>query len=127
MVIGIGMDIQEINRVELAINRGGQPFLNKTFTPSEIEYCQSQKRSNQHFAGRFCAKEAFLKALGTGWSNGIKWHEIEIIRAISGCPSIVLTGRAKDLADQAGVIKIWLSMSHSEGYAAATVVLEGRS
>lgn len=125
MVIGVGMDIQEISRVERAIERGGTTFLKKTFTEKETLYCQKQKRSGQHFAGRFCSKEAFFKALGTGWAKGIKWSEVEVIRKQSGCPQIVLSGQAKLLAKEAKVKKIWLSLSHSEGYAAATVVLEG--
>lgn len=125
MVIGMGMDIQEIARVELAIKRGRKAFLAKTFTPAEQQYCLKQKRSEQHFAGRFCAKEAFFKALGTGWARGVKWHEVEVRRNRAGRPQLKLSGRAAELGSRSGVKKIWLSLSHSQGYAAATVVLEG--
>lgn len=125
MVIGVGMDIQEIARVEQAIARGRKAFLVKTFTPAERKYCLKQKRPGQHFAGRFCAKEAFFKALGTGWARGVKWHEVEIRRNRAGRPQIKLSGRAAELSSRAGAKKIWLSLSHSRGYAAATVVLEG--
>lgn len=127
MVIGIGIDIQEISRIERAIERGEDAFLKKTFTENEIDYCIKQKRSGQHFAGRFCAKEALFKALGTGWSQGVKWTDADVTKQSSGCPEIILSGKAAELAEQAGVEKIWLSLSHSDGYAAATVVLEGRS
>jgi len=125
MVIGVGLDIQQIRRVEQALTRGKERFLNRTFTPAEIRYCRAQKRSAQHFSGRFCAKEAFFKALGTGWSKGIRWTEVEVVRKRSGQPELKLLGRAAELAAKAKVKKIWLSLSHSHEYAAATVILEG--
>lgn len=125
MVLGVGMDIQEIGRLERAQKRGGKKFLERTFTAGELGYCRTQKKPGQHLAGRFCAKEAFFKALGTGWSRGMQWTEVEVARARSGCPGIRLSGRAAELAKQSGVKKIWLSLSHSSDYAAATVVLEG--
>ncbi|MEW6517611.1 MAG: holo-ACP synthase [candidate division FCPU426 bacterium] len=125
MVIGVGLDIQEIARLERAIERSGAAFLRKTFTPAEIAYCRRQKRSGQHFCGRFCAKEAFFKALGTGWARGVKWTEVEVVRNRTGRPQLRLSGRAQELSRRAGVKRNWLSLSHSYGYAAATVVLEG--
>jgi len=125
MVIGLGLDIQEIIRMERALQQGGKSFLDRTFTTGEIAYCKRKKHFGQHFAGRFCAKEAFFKALGTGWARGVKWSEVEVIRKDSGCPEIKLAGRTATLAAQAGVKKIWLSITHSQAYAAATVVLEG--
>lgn len=125
MVFGVGMDIQEIARVERAIERGGKRFLERAFAPAELKYCQRQKRPAQHLAGRFCAKEAFFKALGTGWSKGIQWKEVEVVRKRSGQPELKLHGRAGELARKARIKRAWLSLSHSQGYAAATVVLEG--
>jgi holo-[acyl-carrier protein] synthase len=125
MVIGLGMDIQEIIRIERAMRQGGKSFLDRTFTPGEITYCKRKKHFGQHFTGRFCAKEAFFKALGTGWAKGVKWSEVEVLRKDSGCPEIKLSGKTAKLASRAGVEKIWLSITHSQAYAAATVVLEG--
>jgi holo-[acyl-carrier protein] synthase len=125
MVLGVGIDIQEIPRLELALRRGGIRFLQRTFTPAEIRYCRRQSKSGQHFCGRFCAKEAFFKALGTGWAKGARWTEVEVVRQRTGRPALKLTGRTAELASKAGVRQAWLSLSHSRDYAAATVVLEG--
>ncbi|MCD4813611.1 holo-ACP synthase [bacterium] len=125
MVIGVGMDIQEIESVHRAIERGQERFLEKTFTPGERTYCREKKNAAQHFAGRFCAKEAFFKALGTGWGQGVRWTDVEVVREENGQPRLRLFGRAAELSEQAGVKKSWLSLSHSRAYAAATVVLEG--
>jgi holo-[acyl-carrier protein] synthase len=125
MVLGVGIDIQSIQRMEQVMARGKQRLILRTFTPTEVKYCRRQKKPCQHFCGRFCAKEAFFKALGTGWAKGLAWTEVEIVRQNSGQPKIKLTGRAADLAARARVKKIWLSLSHSREYAAATVILEG--
>lgn len=125
MILGLGTDIQEIARVEKALARGGAAFLKKTFTPAEIRYCRRGAKSGERFTARFCAKEAFLKALGTGWAEGLAWTEVEVGRRASGQPTLKLSGRAQAKARLAGVKKLWLSMSHSAGYAAATVILEG--
>jgi holo-[acyl-carrier protein] synthase len=125
MVLGVGVDIQEVKRLEQALRRGGQRFLRRTFTPAEIRYCRGQKKSGQHFCGRFCAKEAFFKALGTGWAKGVCWTDVEVARKRSGQPELKLSGRTAALASRAKIKKIWLSLSHSRDYAAATVVLEG--
>jgi holo-[acyl-carrier protein] synthase len=125
MVIGVGIDIQEIARLQQAMGRTGDAFLRRTFTPGELAYCRRQKKTDQHLTGRFCAKEAFFKALGTGWAKGLAWTEVEVVRRVSGQPQLRLLGRAKDLAAKAKVRKVWLSLSHSRDYAAATVILEG--
>ncbi len=124
MIVGVGIDIQTIARVERAIARGGKHFLDRTFTPAETRYCQRCKKSGDHFAARFCAKEAFMKALGTGWSLGVKWTDISVARRTSGQPFLKLSGLAQRLADKAGVKQTWLSLSHSGDYAVATVILE---
>ncbi len=124
MVLGVGIDIQEIQRISRAMKRRGGSFLRRTFTDREIAYCRRQKNSGQHFCGRFCAKEAFFKALGTGWSKGLRWTEVEIVRKPSGQPLLHLTGKAERLARDIRVRRIWLSLSHSRDYAAATVILE---
>lgn len=125
MVIGVGIDIQEIARLQLALRRNGDAFRRRTFTPAELAYCRRQRLTGQHLTGRFCAKEAFFKALGTGWAQGLAWTEVEVVRRASGQPVLRLLGRAKVLAARARVKRIWLSLSHSRDYAAATVILEG--
>jgi len=125
MILGIGIDIQEIQRLELAITRSGERLLKRTFTSAEIRYCRRQSQASQHFCGRFCAKEAFFKALGTGWAKGLGWTDVEVVRNRAGRPALKLSGRAAEWAARAQVKKIWLSLSHSREYAAATVILEG--
>ena len=125
MVIGVGIDIQEIARLEQARRRSGTAFLRRTFTAAEVAYCRRQMKVAQHLTGRFCAKEAFFKALGTGWAKGLRWTEVEVVRKRSGQPALKLLGRAQALAERAKVKKIWLSLTHSRDYAAATVILEG--
>ena len=125
MILGLGIDIQEIGRVEKAIRRGGKHFLARTFTPSEIRYCRKSKKSAQHFAARFCAKEALLKALGTGWAKGIRWTDVAVAHGREGQPRLRLSGSARERCRKAGVKQAWISLSHSDGYAAATVILEG--
>ena len=125
MILGLGLDIQEIARVEKAMARGGRHFLSRTFTAAEIRYCRKYKHSGEHFAARFCAKEAFMKALGTGWAKGVKWTDVAVARRASGQPILKLTGLAGQMAGRAGVKQMWLSLSHSAAYAAATVILEG--
>ncbi len=125
MIIGIGTDIQAIERVQQAIERTGEAFLKKTFSNEEMAYCRQQRRWAQHFAVRFCAKEAFLKALATGWSQGIRWTEVEVAKTASGCPALKLSGKAAELAATRGVKKTWVTLAHSDDYATATVILEG--
>jgi holo-[acyl-carrier protein] synthase len=98
MIIGIGTDIQAIARVKEAIERSGEAFLKKVFSGEETAYCRTKRHWAQHFAVRFCAKEAFLKALGTGWSQGIRWIEVVVSKNGAGCPQIRLSGRAGGLA-----------------------------
>ncbi len=126
MIIGIGTDIQAIARVKEAIERSGEAFLKKVFSGEETAYCRTKRHWAQHFAVRFCAKEAFLKALGTGWSQGIRWIEVVVSKNGAGCPQIRLSGRAAELAASRGVDKIWVTLAHSDGYATATVILEAQ-
>jgi holo-[acyl-carrier protein] synthase len=125
MIIGLGMDIQEIARMEKALTRGGKHFLFRTFSPGEIRYCQKSVKSGERFTARFCAKEAFFKALGTGWARGVEWTEVEVAHRAKGAPYLKLSGRAKTLARNAGAKHCWLTLTHSREYAAATVILEG--
>ncbi len=124
MIIGIGVDLVKIDRIGRAVkSRVG--FLERVFTESEREYCSRQKFPAQHYAGRFAAKEAVLKAIGTGWSAGVKWTDMEVLHGEGGGPIVNVSGRVKDLMDLKGVKQILLSYSHDEGYAVAQVVLVG--
>jgi len=126
MIIGIGIDLVKIDRIDKAgNNRSG--FLERVFTEREREYCSRQKYPAQHFAGRFAAKEAVLKAIGTGWSAGVKWTDMEVLHGDGGGPVVNISGRVKDLMDLKGVKQILLSYSHDEGYAVAHVVLVGNA
>ncbi len=124
MIIGIGTDIIEIKRIENAVNRTHE-FLNRIFTSSEINYIKSRKFNPQNIAGNFAAKEAISKALGTGIS-GIRWKEIEIIRKANGAPVVVLYNNALKYSDDKGIIKINVSISHSQEYAIAFAIAEGK-
>jgi holo-[acyl-carrier protein] synthase len=118
------MDIQNLSQMQKAMKEHGQKFLDRVFTTEEQALCTAGRASLQRFAGRFCAKEAFLKALGTGWTQGIRWTEVECLRNENGAPVLVLHARAKELAEQRGVARIWVSISHTAELAAAKVVLE---
>ena len=125
MVMGLGTDLAEIERIERSIARFGDRFLERVFTSGEIAYCMRKKSFGESFAARFAAKEAGAKALGTGISQGVSWHEFEVQRAPSGKPSLYLSGRAGELAAQLGVTRVSLSLTHSRTVAMAVVILEG--
>ena len=115
-----GVDIIEIPRIKQTLDRYGQRFLNRIFTPDEIAYCHGRA---PNLAGRFAAKEATMKALGTG-VRGVSWKDIEVVRAESGAPSVKLHGRAQKRAERLQVSEISLSISHSREYAVAFVVAQ---
>ncbi|TVS19794.1 MAG: holo-[acyl-carrier-protein] synthase [Planctomycetaceae bacterium] len=124
-VIGIGTDIVETSRVAKMIERHGDLFLNRVYTPDEVQYCQARRASTQHYAGRWAAKEAVLKALGTGWSRGIRWRDIEVRNDLAGKPRIVLDGVAADLAGQQGIDTMMISISHCRTHATAYALAVG--
>jgi holo-[acyl-carrier protein] synthase len=121
MVRGIGVDIIEIDRIRKSIERTGAQFLEKIYTPSELEYCNAKAYRYQHFAARFAAKEALSKALATGWAGEFRWKHVEITNDPSGKPGITLHG---SMREHLGTARIHLSMSHSESYVVAVVVIE---
>jgi holo-[acyl-carrier protein] synthase len=123
MIVGTGIDIVEVPRVAAAIKRFGERFLRRLFTDAEIHYCQSKHNSVERFAARFAAKEAALKALGTGW-RGVSWREGEVGRESNGRPTVVFSGRAAAAAARLGVGRASLSLSHTEEHAVAQVILE---
>ena len=124
MIVGLGLDIAEIDRIEAAILRHGTPILERLYTPSEVAYCESYRNKFERYAGRFAAKEAMMKALGTGWRRGVRWRDIEVIREPSGKPSLSLKGAAKRIADKLRVKNISLTITHSGNLALAEVILE---
>ena len=125
MVLGLGTDLIEISRIEESIQQFGQRFLERVYTPGEIAYCQRKKKhAAESFAARFAAKEAGAKALGTGISQGVSWKEFEVQREPSGKPSLHLSGRARELADELGIRRLTLSLTHSRDVALAVVVAE---
>lgn len=124
MVIGVGTDLMEIARIAHSVDRFGERFLRRVFTPREIEYCRRKKNAAESFAARFAAKEAGAKALGTGISRGVGWLELEVTRAPGERPILDLTGRAADRARSLGVARISLSLTHSRDVALAVVILE---
>jgi holo-[acyl-carrier protein] synthase len=124
VIIGLGADIAEVDRIEAAIKRHGRPFLERVFTPREIEYCERYRASGERYAARFAAKEATMKALGTGWRRGVRWVDIEVARLDSGRPTIKLFGATRQHADRLGVSRIHVSLTHSGNLAFAEVILE---
>ena len=125
MIVGLGVDITEIDRIEAAIGRRGRPFLERLFTPSEIAYCESHRHAAERFAGRFAAKEAAMKALGTGWARGVRWVDIEVVREPGGKPTLRLAGAACAIAGELGVKNIALTITHDGNTALALVIFEG--
>ncbi len=124
MIIGIGVDLVKISRIEKA-GTGHPGFLERVFTQRERDYCERQKFPAQHYAARFASKEAVLKAFGTGLSAGMKWTDIEVLHGEGGGPIVNISGAARDLGDLKGLRQIMLSYSHDEGYAVAQAVLIG--
>ena len=123
-VVGIGVDIVETPRIERSLERFGERFLHRVFTEGEIAYCQSMKYPARHFTARFAAKEAVSKAFGTGIGKAMGWRDIDVHRHGSGQPFVVLEGGAKQLAVERGVSAVWISLSHTEHHAVATIVVE---
>ncbi len=124
MILGIGVDIVKISRIEGALSRFGNSFVERLFAPQEF-YNGAKEGAAQHFAVRFAAKEGFLKALGLGLRGGIRWREIGVAVEPSGRPQIELTGRAREIFDKQGFKTIHLSLAHEVEYGVAFVVIEG--
>ena len=125
MIVGIGVDMAEISRVRAAIERHGERFLARVFTPAEIAYCRSHKDCSERFAARFAAKEAAMKALGTGWRRGVRWRDFEILNSPGGKPCLQLAGVARKIFHGLGGSRILVSLTHTGPYALAQVILEG--
>lgn len=124
MVLAIGIDIVEVGRLEATVGRLGQPFLERVFTPAEVEYCEHRASRFVHYAGRFAAKEAAMKALGTGWGEGVSWREVEILPSDSGAPQLVLHGVARERFASLGATRALVTISHTDAHAIAQVLFE---
>lgn len=127
MILGLGTDIVEIVRIGQMIEWHGEHFLQRVFTEDEIRYCHDRKQCYQHFAGRWAAKEAAMKSLGTGFIRGISWREIEVCSLKSGAPVMKLHGGTRDYVDSRGIGEIMISISHCRAYAMATAIALAKS
>jgi holo-[acyl-carrier protein] synthase len=125
MIVGTGIDIAEVPRIRQSIERFGDRFLHRIYTPGEIRYCDSKANRVERYAARFAAKEAAMKALGTGWSRGVRWRDCEVVRMPGGRPTIAFHGKAAEHAARLGVKNAALSISHTSEQAIAQVILEG--
>ena len=123
MIYGIGIDLIEVERIRRQLERSDR-FIKRIFTPDEIVYCESKKNKAQNYAARFAAKEAFFKALGTGWRSGLAFNHVEIINDSLGKPEIRLHGKAEQLIAENGITNICVSLTHLKDFASAIVTLE---
>jgi len=126
VIVGMGIDIAEVDRVKAAIERHGEAFLRRLYTQREREYCERFKNKYERYAGRFAAKEAAMKALGTGWSRGVRWVDVEVVRQSGGRPTVTLRGEAAKVASSLGVERVVLSITHTSAQAFAQVIFEGQ-
>ena len=121
-VLGIGTDITECLRIAQMIERHGELFVSRVYTPHEIDYCRSRRMATQHFAGRWAAKDAVLKAIGTGWRRGISWRDIEVRNTAAGRPVARLQGGTLEIAEKLGIRCVLVSISHCRSHATAYAV-----
>jgi holo-[acyl-carrier protein] synthase len=124
MIVGSGIDLAEIGRIQQSMDRYGPRFLDRVYTAAEQAYCLRKRKAAESFAARFAAKEAGAKALGTGISQGVNWLEIEVVRQPGGRPAIHFHGRAAQIAARLGAVRAALSITHTATLAMASVVLE---
>jgi holo-[acyl-carrier protein] synthase len=124
MIVGTGIDIAEVPRIAQSIERFGERFLQRVFTPGEIRYCDSKANRVERYAARFAAKEAAMKALGTGWNHGVRWRDCEVVRKPGGRPTLAFHGKAAEFAAKLGTKNIALSLTHTKEQAMAQVILE---
>ncbi len=124
-IIGIGTDITECLRIAKMIERHGDLFINRVYTPAEVAYCRNRRQATEHFTGRWCAKEAVLKAIGTGWIQGISWRDMEILNEPGGRPVVRLNDGTLDVARQRGIQEIFVTISHCRTHATAYAVAVG--
>ena len=124
MIVGTGVDIAEVERIQQTLDRFGQRFLKRVFTPEEIHYCTARHNVAERLAARFAAKEAGMKAIGTGLRHGVTWQDVEVVRQPGQRPMLRFSGRAADVAASLGCRRTHLSLSHTAEQAIAHVILE---
>ena len=124
MIVGTGVDLAEVARIRAAIERYGKRFVERIFTPAEIAYVERKANRYERYAGRFAAKEAGMKAIGTGWKRGVRWRDFEVANLPSGKPTLRLHGEAAKVAERLGVRAISLSLTHTAELGMAHVILE---
>jgi len=124
MIVGLGIDVAEVKRIQAVIESQGERFLRRVYTLDEVAYCEQFKTKYERYAGRFAVKEAAMKALGTGWSHGVRWVDVEVVRMKGGRPTLALKGEAKKIADALGVKNIAVSITHTAEQAMAQVIFE---
>jgi holo-[acyl-carrier protein] synthase len=124
MIVGTGIDIAEVPRIADAITKHGARFIERIFTPGEIAYCDKKANRIERYAARFAAKEAGMKALGTGWNYGVRWRDIEVSRKPGSRPTLLFHGKAAEFAQKLGARNISLSLTHTVDQAMAFVILE---
>jgi holo-[acyl-carrier protein] synthase len=124
MIVGTGVDIAEVARIQAAVDRFGERFLKRVFTPAEVRYCVSKINAAERLAARFAAKEAGMKAIGTGLRHGVTWQDVEVVRLPGQRPQLRFSGKAAEFADRLGCKRTHLSLSHTEEQAIAHVILE---
>jgi holo-[acyl-carrier protein] synthase len=125
MIIGVGIDLVDVSEFQSEIDAKKEPLLRRLFTPLERGYCVSQPDPYQNFAGTLAAKEATMKALGTGWTDDVDWQDIEIVREASGKPTLVLKGKLLEMSVRVGLRNAFLSISHTPRNSVAVIILEG--
>ena len=125
MIVGSGIDIAEVCRIRAAVERFGRRFIERVYTPAEIAYVERKANRWERYAARFAAKEAGMKAIGTGWRRGVRWQDFEVANLISGKPTLRFHGVAAEFAKRLGVANVSLSITHTKETAMAFVVLEG--
>jgi holo-[acyl-carrier protein] synthase len=125
MILGTGVDLAEVGRIRDAIERYGDRFVQRIYTAAEIAYVERKANRFERYAGRFAAKEAGMKAIGTGWKRGVRWQDFEVSNLPSGRPTLRLHGVAAQLAEKMGVKSISLSITHTAEMGMAQVILEG--
>jgi len=123
VILGIGLDLCEVGRIRRLLEKDRARFVRRVYREAEIAYCDARRKPEIHYAARFAAKEAFLKALGRGWRLG--WTQVEVVRTPSGKPDLRLSGKAAEVAARRGVSQVHLTLTHTAETAAAVIVLEG--
>jgi holo-[acyl-carrier protein] synthase len=127
LIVGTGVDLCEVERIRRAITSShGQKLVERVFTAGEIAYAQRRVNPYERYEARFAAKEAGMKALGTGWRDGVGWHDLEVVNLPSGRPTLQLQRRAAEIAEKLGTVNVSLSLTHTAEQALAMVILEGR-